>query len=198
MFKTGITLLLLAGMALIGGCSHKEDKMQVQLDGIRLMIKQSALLAVQAACTGPESRQDLILASATLLRRAMGGKEMAAVHKMMGKMSDTPDGSMAKGNGDSMAHQDNTEDTTTMQMHVATHDAGEAVFELLDALGGSNAPTCNQMQAAGLATAAALLREHNSAETDRMQHKLDGRSHALMRPDIPATVQQMTQALTRI
>jgi len=190
-----VTLLLLIGLNLVA-CKHNQNEMQVQLDSIRLLVKQSAVLATQSVCASPESRPDMIRASVTLLRRAMGGPEMAKIHDMMGQMPDMADGSMAKQvsmNSD-MKHADGNR----MQMHVAIHDAGEDVFELLDALGGKDAPDCLAVQPAQLAAASALLREQDGPDLQRVQQQLSKDSKHFLRSDIPDSVWNLAQSLGRI
>ncbi len=193
-------LLLLMGLNL-AGCSHEQENMQAQLDSIRILVKQSAVLATQAVCASPESRPDMIRASITMLRRAMGGPEMAKIHDMMGQMPDMAGGSMV---GGSMVKQSTMKadvkhtGSTRMQMHVAIHDAGEDVFELLDALGGDKSPDCLDVQPAQLAAAAALMREHAGPSMDRVQQQLDKDSKHFLRSDIPDPVWQLAQSLARI
>ncbi|MDQ6999905.1 MAG: hypothetical protein Q9M12_03340 [Mariprofundus sp.] len=197
MFRTGtIALLLFVPVMFLGACSHEEKEMQSQLDSIRLMVKQSAVLAVQAACSPPESRPDMIKASVTMLRRAMGGPEMEMIHKMMGQMPDSSDGTMPMKSA--MVGDKKGKHAAQMKIHVAIHDAGEYVFELLDSLGGDKSPTCKDMQPAQLAATAALIRERQGADMDRLQQQLDQRSKHFMRSDIPDTVGQLVQALGRI
>lgn len=184
-------LVLLAVLTGLSACSHQEEAMQSQLDHIRLMVKQSAVLAVQVACAAPESRSDLIRASVTLLRRAMGGEEMASIHKMMGKIPDTADGMM-------VMKANEMDDSAEMKMHVAIHDAGEDVFALLDVLGGTKSPTCADIQPAQLAAAAALMREQQNPEITKLEQQLDAHGKHFMRSDIPDAVWQLAQALTRI
>ncbi len=197
MFRTGtMALLMFVPVMFLGACSHEEKDMQSQLDSIRAMVKQSAVLAVQAACSEPESRPEMIRASVTMLRRAMGGQEMDMIHKMMGQMPDLADGTMVIKSG--MVGDKKGKDAAQMKMHVAIHDAGEDVFELLDALGGDKSPTCKDIQPAQLAATAALLRERQGPDMDRLQQQLDERSKHFMRSDIPDTVWQLAQALGRI
>lgn len=194
MLKTIVLPVLTAGL-LLGACSHKQQDMQIRLDAIRIMVKQSALLATQAACTDPQSRPDMILASVTMLRRATGGPEMAKIHEMMGQMPDMAAGSMpVKGTmaGDMKAA------SSEMQMHVAIHDAGEDVFDLLNALGDAAGPTCRQVQPAQQAAAAALLREQSGAEMEQVQQRLDKNGKAMLQADTPDTVHKLTLALARI
>jgi len=197
MFRSGIMALALAiSVPLLAACSHKEDKMQAQLDSIRVLVKQSALLAVQAACSAPESRPDMIKASVTMLRRGMGGPEMEMIHKVMGQMPDSGNGSMEMKPG--MSGDMDQDHAEQMQMHVAIHDAGEDVFELLDALGGNKAPTCKDVQAVQLAASAALMREWYGPDMARVQQQLGKHSHHFISPHSPDTVRQLAQALGRI
>jgi len=197
MFRTGTMLsLLFATLVCLSACSHEEEEIHAQLDNIRVMVKQSAVLAVQAACSEPESRSEMIRASITMLRRAMGGQEMDMIHKMMGQMPDSADGTMVMKSG--MVGDKKGKHVVQMQIHVAIHDAGEDVFELLDSLGGNKAPTCKDVQPAQLAATAALLRERRGPDMDRLQQQLDERSKHFMRSDIPDSVWQLAQALGRI
>jgi hypothetical protein len=194
MFARCAVLLLAAGM-LLGGCKHENNAnaMQAPLNTIRVMVKQSALLAVQAACAPQDTRQDMIQSSVTLLRRAMGGPEMESIHKMMGQMPDTASGSMPKMSGTS-----DQSSSPEMKMHVAIHNAGEDVFDFLDALGGANAPTCADVRPAELAAAAAIIREHHGAELDRVLHQLDEENARLSHEKTPDVVHQLVLDLAQI
>lgn len=188
-------VLLLATGILLSGCKHENNAnaMQAPLNSIRVMVKQSALLAVQAACAPQDTRHDMIQASVTLLRRAMGGPEMERIHKMMGQMPDTASGSMPKMNG-----AGGQSDSPEMKLHVAIHNAGEDVFDFLDALGGATAPTCAQVRPAELAAAAAIIREHHSAELDRVLHQLDEENTRLAHEKTPDVVHQLALDLAQI
>jgi len=195
MFRSGIVALSISVLLLVA-CSHKEDKMQSQLDTIRVLVKQSALMAAQAACSAPESRPDMIKASVTMLRRGMGGPEMEMIHKMMGQMPDSNNKSTAM--KPSMSGDMSGGNAADMQMHVDIHDAGEDVFDLLDALGGSKSPTCADVQAVQLAASAALMREWSGPYMQPVQKQLNKRSTDFISPQRPDTVRQLAQALGRI
>lgn len=189
MFARWAVLVLATGV-LLGGCKHEGNHaMQVSLSAIQGMVKQSALMAVQAACAPQDTRHDMIQASVTLLRRAMGGPEMEKVHKMMGLMPDT--GSSSSGSGDKKYSKE-------MKLHVAIHNAGEDVFDFLDALNGSDAPTCQQVQSVELAAAAAVMREHHSPELDRVEKQLNDKGARLAHEKVPDVVHRLAADLAQI
>jgi len=188
MFKIYMLFLLAVSM-LMSGCSHQQHNMQAQLDTIRLIVKQSAVLAAGVACVAPGSRQDMIHASVTMLRRGMGGPEMAKIHKMMGKM-------MSQGKG-KKADMKST-DSAQMKMHMALHDAGEDVFDFLDVLGSAHAPTCKDVQPVQLAAVAALMREYPGPNMERTQKQLDKHGKQFLRSGMTDSVWQLTQALNKI
>jgi hypothetical protein len=194
MFGKCAVLLLVTGV-LLSGCKHENNTnaMQVSLNTIRVMVKQSALLAVQAACAPQDTRHDMIQASVTLLRRAMGGPEMEKVHQMMGQMPDMASGSMSKMNGKS-----DQPGSPEMKLHVAIHNTGEDVFDFLDALGGANAPTCADVQPAALAAAAAVIREQHGTELDQAVQQLDKESGRLAQGKTPDVVHQLALSLAQI
>ncbi|MDQ6960658.1 MAG: hypothetical protein Q9M27_06455 [Mariprofundaceae bacterium] len=191
MKRTGMMLLAAAFMAL-GGCSHNNTAMQAPLDQIRVMVKQSALLAVQAACAPPDIRKDMIQASVTMARRAMGGPEMAKIHKMMGQMP-----GMA-GNSTSMKGSMKGDDSPEMKQHMALHDAGEDVFDFLDYVSNHPHAGCATTAPASLAAAAALMREWHGSETDRVLHQLDRDSQHPEHAGTPDVVRSLALALARI
>jgi len=166
--------------------------MKTQLDNIRVMIKQSALMAVNAACAGAEDRNMLIHAAAVMDRRAMGGPEMARIHKMMNMQPDAS-GSMAmkKSKDDKMSAE--------MLQHVALHDAGEDVFDFLDGVDGQPGISCEQATPASMAAAAAVLREAKGKEPEETARKLDeNATRRLADKKIPDTVRALARALQKI
>jgi len=85
-----------------------------------------------------------------------------------------------------------------MKMHVALHDAGEDVFDLLDDLSGGKAG-CGQLAAVRLAADAAMLREAGGDEPSGAARKLDVQASALAKSaGLPETVKALTLALQRI
>ena len=91
-------MAVMAGVALTG-CGHQEDAMRAPLDKIRVVIKQSTSLAVQAACMDGEHRA-----------------EMANTHKMISMQPNT--------NGGMAMKKDKSQDMSPqMKIHVALHDA---------------------------------------------------------------------------
>jgi len=166
--------------------------MKAQLDSIRMMIKQSALMAANAACAGDKDRKMLIHAAAVMDRRAMGGPEMARIHKMINMQPDASGKSMRmKTGGDG-------EMPPEMKMHAALHDAGEDVFDLLDDLSGGKAG-CGQFAAVRLAADAAMLREAGGDEPSGAARKLDAQASALAKSaELPETVKALTLALQQI
>jgi len=185
-----LTLLLTA-------CSspHHNDGMKTQLDAIRVMIKQSALMASNAACAGAKEQNMLIHAAAVQDRRAMGGPEMAKIHKMMNMQPDASGGmTMDMGKGDKMSAE--------MKMHVALHDAGEDVFDFLDGLGETPGISCQQAAPAAMAASATLLREANSDEASAATAKLDQSVTTMLNKQddalIPPQVRALALALQRI
>ncbi len=184
---------MLCALALLAACSGqnmgsngRSAAMEGKLDAIRVMIKQSALMAANAACGG-EQREALVRAAAVMNRRAMGGPEMAAIHKMMGMQ---PDESPMSKKGKTM--------DANMQRHVALHDAGEAVFDLLEAVGEGKA-TCANVEAVRLAADAAMLREAKGPEPARAARDLQARLARLTgRPGLPAPVKEVVRTLGNI
>ncbi len=176
----------------LAGCNDHAAQMQSQLNTIRLLVKESAVLATQAACAPASTKNDIIHASVTLLRRAMGGKEMAAIHKMMGAMPDMDNNSMHNKKM-TPAPSSNGMD----QSHIAIHDAGEAVFALLDSYGSSHAPTCQQVQPAQLAATAALLRETDGLPLQQAETQLNQTQHKLP-ANSPESVHQLASTLAAI
>jgi len=181
-------------LALLAACSGqnmgsngRSAAMEGKLDAIRVMIKQSALMAANAACGGKQ-RGALVHAAAVMNRRAMGGPEMAAIHKMMG---------MQPGESGMPMKQGQVMDAN-MQRHVALHDAGEAVFDLLEAVGEGKA-TCANVEAVRLAADAAMLREAKGPEPARTARDLQARLARLAgRPGLPAPVKEVVRTLGNI
>ena len=122
---------------MLAGCSKPpKDDMQVPLDKIRDMVVQSALITVQAACSEPSARAQLVDGALALLRRATAGPEMMRIHQMMGEMTmDRP--------GDIPGNSKDQPDSPQQAMHIAVHAAGGDGFNLLDAMtrpGGAGEP----------------------------------------------------------
>ncbi len=182
---------IMAGMVL-SGCSHQQDDMRASLDKIRVMIKQSASLAVQAVCMDAKYRAEMVHAAAVLGRRAMGGSEMAKIHKMMNMQAD------ANGNMDMKKNKDEGI-SREMKMHIDLHNAGEDVFDFLDDVDGKPGISCEQTVSASMAAAAAVLREAKGREPLAAAEKLD-KNVATMLQDrkIPASVRALALALQRI
>ncbi len=180
------TWVMAAGL-LLAGCSQQQA-MQPQLDSIRVKIKQSALMAANAACAGSE-RDMLVKAAAVMNRRAMGGPEMAKIHKMMG-MQPGESGGIQKKPEPGMSPE--------MQRHMLLHDAGEAVFDLLEAI-SMHKVTCEQAAVIHLAADAAMLREAGGGESAGTLRKLDVRISArLTSAHLPGAVKSLTLALQKI
>jgi len=184
------TLMLLAGWLLLVSCSQQQHAMQPQLDSIRVMIKQSALLAGEAICADAASRNALIHAAAVMNRRAMGGPEMAKIHKMMNMQPDA--------NGKMPMKQDGKM-SAEMKQHVALHDAGEDIFDFLDAVGGNPGISCDQAAPVSLAATAAMLREAGGREPQEVANKLDARASTLLKSaGLPDTAKAVMLALQKI
>ncbi|HKJ83741.1 MAG TPA: hypothetical protein VJ961_06985 [Mariprofundaceae bacterium] len=184
-FVFALLALLLAGC---GSSHHDQDKMKAPLDKIRGMVKQSAVLASQAVCAGPETQPKLLHASVVLLRRAMGGPEMASIHKMMGQMEMDQPGKVPQKQSGMSAEQ---------QMHVDIHSAGEDTFDFLDAISQDHL-TCTDVRPVSLAATAALLRESPSAEVNGVVKKLDGDIGKYLGDKTPDSVRTLAQALEKI
>jgi len=169
--KSWMNIVVAAGVALAACQGHEQGKtaMQDQLNHIRVMVKQSALMAVEAACASPGERGRLIEAAAVMNRRAMGGPEMARIHRMMSMQPDES-GSMNMKQKDEGMSDD-------MKQHVALHDAGEDVMDFLAAVSEGKL-NCDQASAALLAANAAMLREAGGREADRAARALDARASA--------------------
>jgi len=175
----------------LAACSEPrhDDGMKIQLDSIRVMIKQSALMAVHAACSGAKERAMLVHAAAVMDRRAMGGPEMAKIHKMMNMQPDA-NGKMPMKQGGKMSAE--------MAQHVALHDAGEDVFDFLDDLSGGKFG-CDQAAAVSMAANSAMLREAGGREPQEAARKLDARASALTKSTrLPDAVKALTLALQQI
>lgn len=158
------SLIILTAM-LLGGCSHhSQDAMKAPLDKIRLMAKQAVVVAASAPCMqSPDSRDKVVHASAMLLRRAMGGPEMAKVHQMMAKM------------------REGKASTPDEKMHVAIHTMGGDAFDFLDTFSSKSPPSCQEVQPLSYAATAALLREAHTGEADKQAAKMDQEADALMK-----------------
>ena len=181
--------LAIGMLALLSACSGEHGgSMSAQLDDIRVMIKQSALMAANAACGG-KAKDGLIRAAAAMNRRAMGGPEMAEIHKMMGMQADA-------GGAMPMQMKKDAPMSPEMRRHKALHDAGEAVFDYLEAAGEGKA-TCANSEAVRLAADAAMLREAGGGETARAADDADARAAAAM-PGVPAAVKSLVSALQNI
>jgi hypothetical protein len=154
---------VLFGM-LLSGCTQHGDAMKAPLNKIRMMAKQAVVVAVSAPCMATAtSRDQMVLASAMLLRRAMGGPEMAKVHQMMAKMKEggTP-----------------TADET---LHVAIHSMGGDAFDFLDTFQSKAPPSCSEVQPLSYAATAAMLREAHTEEADKQAKRMDREATALMK-----------------
>lgn len=176
--------LILVLAALLTGCgeSRHQDTMQASMNKIRVMVEQSISIAVQAACSAPPARSDLVHAAAVSLRRATAGPEMAAIHRMMGQMEADKAKQTAEGrNGTSLSPQ--------QKMHLAIHRAGGDGFDLLDGLTRKPALTCADVQPVSLAVAAALLREYHDEHGDTAVEILDR--------EIKATAGQLDKEVNR-
>ena len=149
---------------MLAGCSKPpKDDMQVPLDKIRDMVVQSALITVQAACSEPSARAQLVDGALALLRRATAGPEMMRIHQMMGEMSmDKP--------GDIPKTSKGQPDLPQQAMHIAVHAAGGDGFNLLDAMTRPPGLTCAQVRPLSLAAAAAQLRQHHQHHEEAMTH----------------------------
>ncbi len=159
--KIALTLVVV-----LSGCGHRPDTLQAPMDKIRVMVKQSISIAVQAACTAPPARSDLVRAAVVSLRRATAGPEMARIHRMMGQMEADKPGQASPGSeGQSLSPQ--------QKMHLAIHRTGGDGFDLLDGLTRKPALTCEDVRPVSLAVAAALLRENRDGHTDAATEKLD-------------------------
>ena len=148
---------------LLGACSHHQsDAMKAPLNKIRMMTKQAVIVAVSAPCmTTPTSRDQMVHASAMLLRRAMGGPEMAKVHQMMAKM------------------QEGKTPTADEQLHVSIHALGGDAFDFLDTFTSNSPPSCQEVQPLSYAATAAMLREAHTEEADKQAKRMDSEADAL-------------------
>jgi len=158
-----ILIPLLLSVLLLGACSrHSEDAMQAPLNKIRMMTKQAVVVAVSAPCMATAtSRDQMVLASAMLLRRAMGGPEMAKVHQMMAKM------------------QEGKTPTADESLHVAIHSLGGDAFDFLDTFQTKAPPSCSEIQPLSYAATAAMLREAHTEEADKQARRMDSEATAL-------------------
>ncbi|GEM_PF-1533726 len=196
--KKYVVIAMLALLSTACSNPHHNDGMKSQLDAIRVMIKQSALMAANAACAETGEKTMLIHAAAVQDRRAMGGPEMAKIHKMMNMQPDAS-GGMNMGKEDKMSAE--------MKMHVALHDAGEDVFDFLDGLGETPGISCQQAAPASMAASAAMLREATSGEANNEEtissaKKLDQSVTAILNKQddalVPPQVRALALALQRI
>ncbi|MDQ6963537.1 MAG: hypothetical protein Q9M13_01305 [Mariprofundales bacterium] len=190
-----ITLLLMVS------CSVDEHKktaaVTLPLDTIRIIIKQAALMAVDAACADRSQQPLLIHAAAVQVRRAMGGEEMAQIHKMMNMQPDG-DGRVKMSMGAQGA------ESAEMRSHVALHDTGEELFDFLDHINGESPISCQQSLVVSLAASAAMLRENSNGMEERSAaiDQLDQSATRLLKQsksmDLPATVRTLALALQQI
>jgi len=200
-----LLMITLMSVLLLAGCNDQQDAMRSSLDKISGMIKQSALLAVQAACMDETYRPEMTHAAAILARRAMGGPEMAKIHKMMGQMQEMPDSNMQmKGDmaGKMTGDTANTSQSSEMKLHVDLHDAGEQVFSFLESLDGNHPPACTQVFPASLAASAAILRDEHTPEAIAAAKKLDQATTTILKmkksQTAPDQVRILALALQRI
>ncbi len=182
------TRLRIGALALmLAACTHAGggQDMDRQLDAIRVMIKQSALMAANAACGGA-AKDELMRAAAAMNRRAMGGPEMAKIHQMMGMQPD---------NGGAMNMKGDEDMSPAMQRHVALHDAGEAVFDFLEAVGEGKV-SCAQTEPVRLAADAAMLREAGGKEPLETAAALKRRLQTMMKQGAaPEAVSELVNTL---
>lgn len=181
--------LLLTGCLFLASCNQQQNAIKLQLDSIQIMIKQAALLAGEAVCSDAMSRNALIHAAAVMDRRAMGGSEMAKIHKMMNMQADATGG---------MKKDTDVNASLEMQQHVALHDAGEGVFDFLDGMGSGDV-SCKQAAPMQLAASAAMLREVGGQEAKDTVTELDARvAELLAEKKMPEVVRALAKALRRI
>ena len=162
MMKTKMPMLLI--LLLLSACTRHGDTMREPLNKIRMMAKQAIVVAVASPCMNTaELRDQMVHASAMLLRRAMGGPEMAKVHQMMAKMEQgkTP--------------------SADESLHVAIHAMGGDAFDFLDTFESKSPPTCSEVQPLSYAAAAALLREAHTQEADSKAAMMDQQASALVK-----------------
>ncbi len=194
---TAASRYALVFVLLLTACADRQAMLHTSLDRIRVMVKQSAALAAQAACMPDAGRRaDMVHAAVALARRAMGGPEMAKIHRMMNMRSDKAGGAMSAkvdaGRGI----------PSEIKMHMALHDAGEEVFDFLDAVDGSHGPDCADVRPVSMAAAAAVLREAKGVETLDAAGKLDRVATAMLngqgKAGTPEPVRKLVLALQRI
>ncbi|MEJ2566911.1 MAG: hypothetical protein P8141_13290 [Gammaproteobacteria bacterium] len=150
-------IMVLTMVLILAGCSKPPkdtDDMKAQLDKIRAMVVQSALISAQAACSEPPARTQLVHGALALLRRATSGPEMMRIHQMMGEMNMDKPGGMP-------ANSKDQPESPQQAMHIAVHAAGGDGFNLLDAMTRPPGLTCAQVRPVSLAATAALLRLHH-------------------------------------
>jgi len=156
--------LIVLTLLLLTACTrHHGDTMKASLNKIRVMAKQAVVVAVAAPCmTNATSRDQMVHASAMLLRRAMGGPEMDKVHEMMAKV------------------QGGTTPTADEKLHLAVHAVGGDAFDFLDTFTSKSVPTCSEVQPLVYASTAAMLREAHTEEADKQARRMDSEANALM------------------
>lgn len=197
-------ILVVSVVIMLIGCnkSHSND-MKAQLDKIRAMVVQSALISVQAACTEPSPNTKLVDGALALLRRATAGPEMMRIHQIMGQMQmDKP--------GDNPKKSSDQNESPEQAMHIAVHAAGGDGFDLLDAMTRSPGITCAQVQPVSMAATAALLRQHHEKamstsadkildkEVDTAAEKLGNSVQASITDKTPQPVRILALALQKI
>lgn len=189
---------------MLAGCSRApNDDLKTSLDKIRAMVIQSALISVQAACSEPSARAELVNGALALLRRATAGPEMMRIHQMMGQMNmDKP--------GDIPDKAKDQPESPQQATHIAVHAAGGDGFNLLDAVTRQPGLTCAQVRPVSLAAAAALLRQHHEQamaqgadkildeEVDMAAGNLGGAVHASITDKTPDPVRILALALQKI
>jgi len=124
-----------------------------------------------------------------LARRAMGGPVMARIHKMMGMQPGE--------NGTSMT--DEQKMNTEMKRHVALHNAGEDVFDFLDAVNTPPGISCRQATPVAMAAAAALLRAAGGPEASDAAAGLNARALPPAQPiRLPRPARALASALRKL
>lgn len=192
----------------LSGCGRdhahdQADSMQAPLDKLRAMVTQSAMVAVQAACSAPAARPHLIGGAAAMLRRATSGPEMARLHKMMGGEMNMDETAGMAMNGDKPPA------SPQAAMHMSVHAASGKVFDLLDALSQPPGLSCEVLQPVGLVASAAALRQQHGQGEDEATRKLerdmavasaelDNAVPQSMNDDTPETVRAAALALQKL
>jgi hypothetical protein len=155
--------MIVLALLLLTACARHGDTMQEPLNKIRMMAKQAIVVAVAAPCmTNATSRDQMVHASAMLLRRAMGGPEMEKVHQMMANM------------------EQGKVPTADESLHVAIHTLGGDAFDFLDTFTAQSVPSCTEVQPLAYAATAAMLREAHTEEADKKSRQMDSEATALM------------------